>query len=257
MTTLFDDASDVTVDPQLGDLSDLLRPTPQLPDSAAPYNRRTRRRAQADPLGRGGLPDTRTGLDHLLVDLCRRLRAAGPPGLGGRRLAEDLQLPDTRALRYLVAYGHVHHRIRQIVGIPGHGYVWGDASPEIYRTQAAACHQMGRCHLFLSMLYRRRPAAVQMAQLVLDFVRHGDEEARSSGGQSARQPDELSAMMASEGVQVGDVIDALITQLASTDDGRDVLKRVGDRHADVLIPADRLQAARDALATLQSALGES
>jgi hypothetical protein len=256
MTTLFDDGA---VPSPLPALADLLRPTPQLPATAEPYVRRRRPRAQADPLGLAGMPDTRADLDELLLDLCRRLRAAGPRGLRGRRLVEDLGLPDTRALRHLIAYGHVHHRIRQIVGVPGTGYVWGDAAPEIYRSQADAAHQMGRCHLFLSMLYRREPAATQMAQLVLDFVRHGDgdEEARASGESPRPRGDELSAMMASEGVQVGDVIDALITQLSSTDDGRQVLQRVGDRHADVLIPADRLQAARTALAELQSVLGES
>lgn len=241
----------------LSDLADLLRPTPTLPQTAASYRHGRRPRSQADPIGLAGLPGDRGDLDALLVDLCRRLRAAGSVGLSGRRLADDLELPDTRCLRHLIAYGHVHHRIRQIVGVPGQGYVWGDANPELYRTQAAACHQMGRCHLFLSMLYRRRPAATQMAQLVLDFVRHGDDGSAGPGEQQRRQPDELSAMMASEGVQVGDVIDALISQLASTDDGREILRRVGDRHAEVLIPAERLATARAALAQLQSALSES
>jgi hypothetical protein len=212
------------------------QPTPHLPGTGAGYGKDPR--VAADPIGRAGLPSTREGLNALLLDLCRRLISAGGSGLGGRRLALEMNLRGTRALRLLVAYGHVHHRLRQIVGVPGLGYKWGDFWPQIYKTMAAQARQMGRCFFFNSALYSHRPPAIEAAQLVLDFV-------GQAGDQSKPARDELSVMMAAENVGIEDVLSAVMELLADSHAGRAALVRVGRKHAQVLLPTDAVRSIRD------------
>jgi len=229
--------------------------TPTLPDTDAGYRRR--HREPADPIGLRGLRNWRVGLNNELADLCDRLIGAGGQTLRGRQLATEMDLTGTRALRLLVAYGHVHHRLRQIVGVPGDGYVWGPARPAVYAEMTAHARQMGRCWLFNATLYGRRSAVVEAAQLAFDWV-------GGLPGDPDRKPrsDELAGLMASEGVGVEELLEAMVTRLSRTDHGRKVLGRVGSRHASLMVPADafaelaaRVRGCADGLADL--AAGQS
>ncbi len=122
---------------RLSVLGELIKGTPSLPTYARPYQRGRARRKAADPIGVSGLPETRNELNGLLLELCNRLAAAGGQKVSGKRLVLDLGLRDERTLRLLMAYGHVHHRIRQLVGIEGSGYVWGDLAEGAYEQSAA------------------------------------------------------------------------------------------------------------------------
>src|ERR1035437_2575733 len=84
-----------------------LKPTPGLPLGAYLSGED---RTPADPMGMRGLPNLRSELNALLIQLCRRVIAAGPRGITGSRLATELCLHGTRPIRLLAAYGHVHHR---------------------------------------------------------------------------------------------------------------------------------------------------
>jgi len=217
-----------------------------LAETAAEY--RKRERPAADPLGIAGLPSTREGLDGLLADLCRRLIAAQGRTIKGRRLAEDLGVEDTRALRLVAAYGHVHHRIRQIVGIAGTGYCWGDG-PEalegVYAIASGQARGMGRAHFFLAAIYGKRQAHVELAQLCLNLVEPDADQRR----------DELGAMMAAEGVGTEELLNGMLELLRGRADGRKILRRLGDRHRDILLPADAVETIRQHLAAVSSALG--
>ena len=226
-----------------------LLPTPKLPATAAGYG--GRRREPADPVELRGLPRTRGELDRLLRSLCDRLIAALGDGLRGTELVVELELTGTRALRLLVAYGHVHHRLRQIVGVPGDGYVWGDCRPQIYAEMTGHARRMGRCWLFNATLYGRKPALVEAAQLVFDWVGGVPGEGREP------RRDELAALMATEGVGVEQLLGTLVSRLSKTDEGRQVLGRIGERHASVLLPAEafdrlrgQIRAASDGLDAL-------
>lgn len=207
-----------------------LLPTPKLPATAAGYGRR--RREPADPVELRGLPRTRGELNRLLGSLCERLIATLGGVVRGKQLVADLELTGTRALRLLIAYGHVHHRLRQIVGVPGDGYVWGDCRPAIYAEMTRHARRMGRCWLFNATLYGRKPALVEAAQLVFDWVGGVPGEGREP------RRDELAALMATDGVGVEELLGALVSRLSKTDEGRQVLGRIGERHASVLLPAD-------------------
>jgi hypothetical protein len=198
------------------------------------------RRVPGDPLGKHGLPSDRVGLDEMLVDLCRRLISAGHLGVRGRQLAEEMHLQNTRSLRLLVAYGHVHHRLRQIVGVNGKGYVWGPFQPTVYLTMALHAKKMGRDFFFNSTLYGKSAPQVQAAQLLLDFV----------GTDQPGPPDELSVLMSSHNVTIEQVINSLVDLVKDTDKGRQVLRRVGDRHASVLLPAEKVAALRQRVEAL-------
>ena len=224
--------------------------TPGLPTTAAGYDRRHARQP-ADPIGLLGLPTTRDGLNGLVLDLCARLHSAGGEAVRGSRLARDLVLSDTRALRLLAAYAHVHHRLRQIVGLPGDGYCWGDARPEVYGTAAQLARRMGRCWFFLAALWGRTSPAVQAAQLVLDFVGELPPSERP------RRADELSVLMTSHGVTIEDVLSAIMAVLTETDRGRQALARVGERHAAVLLPRARLDAIREHAERIVAGLSEA
>jgi len=208
---------------------------------------RKRNRPAADPLGVAGLPDERDQLDALLADLCRRLIAALGGMVKGHRLALDLELEDTRALRLLCAYGHVHHRIRQIVGIAGVGYCWGDgprAPADIYCVATGQARAMGRCHFYLSAIYSHRPAAVEVAQLCLDLVRQGPDQRR----------DELAAILAADGVGTEQLLDGMLGLVRGTPDGVGVLRRLGRRHSDVLMPMEAVRELQVHLTAAQHAL---
>jgi len=208
-----------------------LRPRPQLPASAAEYKRgrNRRRREPADPIGLEGLPETRGQLDNLLVALCGRLMAAGGEFVKGRRLVAELEMRHTRALRLLAAYGRVQHRLRQIVALPGLGYVWGDDRVGIYGQAARCARRMALCHLYLGSLFRKRPAQIELAQMVLEFT-----------GQTPlpQERDELEAWMAAEQVQPGQVLDAVIESFGRTEAGRHALHQAARKHAELLISAE-------------------
>jgi len=209
----------------------LLKPTPLLPAFASAYDHK-RARAAADPIGMRRLPDDRAALNDLLLDLCCRLVAAQGVMMDGRRIVSDLQLSGTRALRLLVAYGHVHHRIRQIVGTPGEGYAWGDFDPTLLPRMAAHARRMGRCWFFNATLYGSKPPAVEAAQLLMEFV--GD-----AGASHGRQ-DELSALMAVEGVGIEQVLSVVMEALSQTQPGQEALARLGKRHHQVLLPSETI-----------------
>lgn len=218
-----------------------LRETPQLPDTVAEYKRgpQRRRREPADPIGLEGLPETRHDLNNLLLEFCSRLMSMGGDFIKGRRLVIELELRHTRALRLLAAYGRVQHRIRQIVALPGLGYVWGDDRAGIYNQAAGCARRMALCHLFLGSLYRKRPAQIELAQMVLEFT-----------GQTPlpRERDELEAWMGAEQVKPGQVLDAMIESFAGTEAGRLALRQAARKHADLLIPAELADAIEGKLA---------
>lgn len=232
MPNLFDNNRSAARPPPL--MAGLLKPTPELAGRASAYGDERRDRPHADPLGLGSLPDTREDLNRLLLDLCRRLASAGGRNITGKHLVAELGLPDTRSLRLLVAYGHVHHRIRQIVGTPGSGYCWGDCRPGAYGDMAAASRRMGICFLFNASLYSRKPPAVEMAQMALDFT----EQSAQAG--KARTADELTAWLSTEGVTHADLIDAMVEMFAASDAGREALRRAGRKHRGVFLPAETL-----------------
>ena len=121
----------------------------------------------ADCLGKRGLPAVRADLDALVEDLCCRVRAAGEKGLRGRQLAAEMALTGTRALRLLVAYAQIARGRREIVGVPGSGYVWGPAAPEARRKMAGHAHRMGLDWLRKASDYNRPTSS---PQLPLEFT---------------------------------------------------------------------------------------
>lgn len=206
------------------------------------------RAVPADCLGIRGLPKMRYELDALAHRLCQRLAAAGGAGVTGSRLATELGLTSTRALRLLVAYSRVHHHYHQIVGLPGFGYLWGECAPAVYKTAIRCAERMARCFFFIAALHRRQGAAIAAVQLMFDFLEYNVPEGQ-------RHHDDLAALVASEGVNVTQFLDSFMGSLAETDQGRRVLANVGRRHAAVLVPeAERtamlkdLDALRDRLA---------
>lgn len=243
MSTLFSDRPHPL---PASDRIGLLKPTPHLARRASAYSADGKRRPAADPIGMSGLPDTRGGLNTLLLNLCERLASAGGRDLAGKQLAEELGLRDTRCLRLLVAYGHVHHRLRQIVGTPGSGYCWGDLRPEVYSEMAAASRRMGLCFLFNASLYSRRPAAIEMAQLTLDLA---EKSARQEPDQVGT--DELTAWLTTEGTTHADLVEAMVELFAQTKTGREALQNAGRNHPGAFFDA---QAIREIEDRLQSAL---
>jgi len=228
---------------------------PLLVANAPPFRDEPHLRAAADPLGFRRLPTDRAGLDDLLRELCRRLIVARGEFLGGGHLATSMGLRDTRALRLLVAYGRVHHRIREIVSIPGSGYCWGTFRPELYESGAAQFRRMGLCHLFVAGLLRRRAPAVEFAQLALDFVRESRQQPTAGTA-----PDELQVWMAAEDLSAGNILDAMIDAFGATEDGRAALRDAGARHRELLVPRDvrdrllaTLRELEDEIATLAPA----
>ena len=188
-----------------------------LASEASDYARRDRRRPAADPIGRRGLPETREALDRLLTELCARLKSAGNRGLRGRQLAEEMGLgADTRAVRELVAYARVHKRIHQIVGVPGSRYFWGDAVPDLYVRMIRHAERCGRDWFYLAALFRRQGLGDALAQQVFDFL-------RPDAG------DELAALVARDGADAGDVLEALLNRLAETPAGQARLERLRRR----------------------------
>lgn len=201
----------------------IIKPTPELPATGEPYrNPKVQRSRQADPIGLIGLPDTRAELDAKLLELCNRLAAAAGQMVSAHRLVDEMHLSDDRTLRLLLAYGHVQHRIRSLVGIEGVGYCWGDLSPGAYERAAAVAQRKGLCSMYLASLYSRKPPAVQIAQMALGF----------NDGRN----DELDAWLAGENITPSGLIEAIISTFAGTAEGRMALAEVGARHADLLMP---------------------
>jgi len=180
-------------------------------------------------------------LRSLLHNIANRLETAGTTGLPGARLAADLGLPGTRPLRAVLAYGRVAYRIREIVGLPGNGYFWGPAWPEVYAIAARMADKMGRDFFYLATLYSEGSAETSMAQMFLQFASTAEQRAAAGlGGDVAG--DELSDLVDREGVSPGAVLDAILTLMTEhraiyqTD-----LDRVAAAHAMTLVDADALQ----------------
>jgi hypothetical protein len=150
-------------------------------------------RPGGDPLGQRHLPDERRHLDWLVSDLCRRLASAGQTGLRSQQLVAELGLRDARALRLLVAYARVHHRVHQIVGVPGNRYYWGDCRPELYRQVVEDCRRRGRCYLFLASLHQRQGVAETAAGMVFDWFAadHPVDDLAASLAITGKAADEL------------------------------------------------------------------
>lgn len=208
-------------------------------------------RAAGDPLGLRGLPESRGELDEKLRDLCRTLIYARGEFLTGPWIVRRIGLRDTRALRLLVAYGRVHHRIRQVIALPGAGYCWGEYRPDLYDSCASQARRMGLCHLFIAGLLKRRPPAVEFAQLALDFVR-----------ESGKRPDhtvpadELAVWMSAEDLTAADVLDAMIQAFGATDEGRAALAQAGRKHAAMLLPPETRRRIAEHLAAAQQAIND-
>ena len=226
----------------------------ELADHSSAYGRGRdkRERPQADPLGRDGFPDYREDLDHMVVVLCDLLAGEAPAWISGKRLSLLFWPHDrtgaTRSLRLLTAYARVHRHKHQIVGLPGQGYVWADehtqAGREILQRAVAMSTRMGRCFFYTAALHRRQGIAMAAVQLVFDFMEH----------QRADRPnDDLAALFASEGTSIQDFLDRFVAELARSEEGRQVLRETGRRHASVLVSAD-MRAAW--LATLDHVSGQ-
>ena len=218
----------------------------EMAETADAYDSGRLRRPEADPLGMRGLPVSRVPLDSLVNELCRRIHDAGTSGIAGKRLAADMGLRDTRALRLLVAYARVHRHLYQIVGIPGSGYVWGEADRDtpragtIYKHAIRDATRRGRCYLYIASLHRREGIGAGVAQMVMDWMSDRDADGERHG-------DELAAMLAIDGSTIADVLDELIARVAATPGGPAALAGVAQRHRDVLLPRDEIDAVVAAL----------
>ena len=223
----------------------------ELPPHARQYCKGGRQRAPADPLGIDGFPRNRAALDFMVRQLSRLLQAGGT--WAGRLLAQRIFHADnTRNVRHLVAYARVHHHVHQIVGVAGNGYFWAEADDETGRKQlagaVATAMRMGRCYFYIAALHRRQGTAMAAVQMVLDFMGH-----HADGG----KPDELAALVASEGATVEQFLDAFVGTLAKTDKGRAALAGVGNKHAAVLLPKDLIAGVADNLVSLADRLRQA
>ena len=223
-----------------------------LPDNATEYIDGRFQRASADPLGYAGFPKHRAGLDSMVYDLCRWLENVGLTGLGGKKIAEHFwpQNSDPRKTRLLVAYARVHCHRHEIVGIPGQGYVWGDLDPDIYKKAIIDNEQRARDYFFIAALHRRQGVAMSAAQLVLDFMEHNVPA-------ESQHNDDLAALFAAEGTSIADFLDAFMQRLAETADGRSALQRAGEKHSDLLIPANVRSQIREIVAEASAHLRTS
>jgi len=216
---------------------ELIRPTPHLPATASAYKRGERRIA-ADPIGKGRLGCTRQEVNEKLLDLCNRLAAAGGQVVSADHLVKEMGLPDDRSLRRLCAYGRVHHRIRWLVGVEGGGYSWGEANPDAMHHAAAIARRKGVCSLFNAALYSRKPVAVEVAQLALEFRSDGEI---AGGGDSA---DELSAWLASEKITPGQLVEAWVDVFASTPEGVAALRKAARDRPGIFLDEQAAEALR-------------
>ena len=252
MTDLFGQSDNGPSTADQSDVDGLIKPTPGLPAVAAAYGgKRTgkKRRAGADPIGVGGLPPTRRELNAKLLELCNRLAAAGGRFAGAKRLVAELDLKDARTLRLLMAYGRVHHRIRELVGVEGVGYCWAAAPaapPNVYAQAAAIARRKGLCSMFLASLYGKTPAAVQMAQMALEF----------SGSQESLGCDELDAWMAGENVTPAKLIEAFVDVFAATDEGRSALAAAARKRPGIFLDAAAAEKLRASAMQILDAVGE-
>jgi len=199
----------------------------------------------------------RLTLHAYVVDLCRRTQTAGKAGISGHRLAEGLQLRSTRELRKLVAYARVAYGIEEVVGIPGSGYFWGPADPEIYKTAAGHAQRMGRDWMFLGALYGEGSAETNLAQMFLDFASSAGQKA--AAGLAPEGPggrDDLAELMERRNVSVGAVLDRILEFMSEHPDvyGEE-LRQIGRKHGPALVETaiidELLNDARDWVAKLQ------
>lgn len=180
--------------------------------------------------------------DKLAGELCERLQSLGTHPMSGKRLAEELHLSGTRELRHLVAYARVHHHRHEIVGVPGIGYFWGPACPQLVTQAIGTARRMGRCWFFIAALLKREGTAMAAAQMIFDFMeRAGDEP--------GREADDLETLVAAENTSLGQFLDVFVTRLAESAEGREVLANVGRKHAKLLITES---ARNEMLATIET-----
>ena len=126
--------------------------------------------------------------------------------------------------------------------MPGAGYVWGDSLPGSYDRMRCQSRRMGRCFFYLSALYGRSAPEVEAAQLLLDFA----GSSRPSSDQ-----DELSILMTSNGVGVGQVLSAIVDILSESPEGIRTLQEFGSKHRQVLVSSDVLDGLESDLTRLQ------
>lgn len=196
------------------------------------------RRPKADPLGLSGLPTKRDDLNYMVLRLCQYLINAGKTGIGGKGLARLLfDSTDTRTVRHLVAYARVHKHRHEIIGLPGSGYAWGPAAPELYQRSIGDNEQRARDHFFIAALLKRQGVAMGAVQMIFDFMGHNVPADR-------RRDDNLAAMFAAEGTSVSDFLDAFVTELAKTEDGKRVLADAGRKHAAYLLTGEAFEQLR-------------
>ena len=187
-----------------------------------------------------GLPDTMAGLVALAGELCRRLRAVGEGTISGKRLAADLGLVNARALRQLVAFIRVAWGLQEIVGIPGHGYCWGPADPDVYARLARHAQRMGRDWLYIAALYGEGDADFNVAQMMLEFASTAHQRTALGLGDGAGDAG-LADLAERKGVSLGGLIDRMLEFMSAHPQvyGKD-LERVGRKHAKALVSAEIL-----------------
>ena len=199
---------------------------------------------------RRGLPSSDAEVAGLVRELAARLRAAAPGIISGGRLAEALALPDTRALRGLVAYARFGHGIREIVGIPGRGYLWAGGDKAVLQAQSDLADRMGRCWFAISAQAAEGGAEIAMAEQLLRWFPAALERAGGPGPPA----DDLADVMARDRATGGGLLDRLLQHMTAHRDvyGAD-LERVVSRHGAILVRAETLVHARQAMADAMAA----
>jgi len=224
-----------------------------LADSAQEYTSHRQPRPGADPLGLRGLPAERADLDAMWADMRDRVRSCGDQGIRSARLAAEIGLEPgrhaARPIRLLVAYGRVWLRDTDILGVPGDRYYWGPARLGLRPQVIRQARRMGRCYFFIATLLGKGSTATAAVQLVFDFMGH-----RPADSADPPPSDDLAALVASQGVTVADFLESAVTTLAETDDGRQMLRGLTRRHADILMPRQALADLANDLAALRARL---
>lgn len=216
---------------------ELMRDTSHLPASLAEQVQSHAPRARADAIGARGLPDRRYDLDELVVRYVAWL-IAEPDIVRGRDVAAELGLPGTRAVRALTAYARVHHRIADLVGLPGAGYCWAHNVPRSRDRAARAARRNGLDDLFLAALYEGRRPGAAIGQMALRFTGSLPAEVDEDTGEAVAY---ATVAAADHGETLTAMLVDLVSELRQHEAGRRALAVAGEAHRDVLVPVETLE----------------
>jgi len=204
-----------------------------LPDTIWPYVRHERTRPSWDPIGLRSLPATRTGLDGLVDELKSLLQGHGVPEITPRCMTGDqvaralfLHRGGPRAVRALVTYAQVHWREWRIVGVPGHGYFWGPAHPDLYAGAVSEARRRGRAAFARAALMSEGSAQQSIAQLAFNFMMPPGPDETPAG----EHEDLLNAMVDRDagGGHLRKVLGEFLAQVGQTRIGREALQNALD-----------------------------